>query len=118
MRPQAANKGIAFSYNRAVLPASVTVDAKRLRQILLNLLSNAIKYTQSGSVTLNVRYASEVATFEVIDTGVGIPGDDLDRIFEPFERGRMDDCRRGHRGTDGDVDRCRHLDQTIPRCGA
>ena len=89
MRPQAANKGIAFSYNRAVLPASVTVDAKRLRQILLNLLSNAIKYTQSGGVTLNVRYASEVATFEVIDTGVGIPGDDLDRIFEPFERGRM-----------------------------
>jgi CheY-like chemotaxis protein len=64
-------------------------DAKRLRQILLNLLSNAVKYTQSGSVTLNVRYASEVATFEVIDSGIGIPEDDLERIFEPFERGRM-----------------------------
>ncbi|HEX3485568.1 MAG TPA: ATP-binding protein [Micropepsaceae bacterium] len=90
MRPQAANKGIEFHCNRSAhLPRNVTVDAKRLRQILLNLLSNAIKYTQSGSATLNVRYASEVATFEVIDTGIGIPNEDLDRIFEPFERGRM-----------------------------
>jgi signal transduction histidine kinase/CheY-like chemotaxis protein len=90
MRPQAAVKNLAFSYKCAAhLPRSVMADAKRLRQILLNLLSNAVKYTQSGSVTLNVRYASEVATFEVIDSGIGIPEDDLERIFEPFERGRM-----------------------------
>ncbi len=90
MRPQATAKGIAFSCTRPPqLPATVTADGKRLRQILLNLLSNAIKYTPSGSVLLNVRYASEVATFEVIDTGIGIPEEDLDRIFEPFERGRM-----------------------------
>ncbi|HXJ02647.1 MAG TPA: HAMP domain-containing sensor histidine kinase, partial [Micropepsaceae bacterium] len=90
MRPQAANKGIEFHFNRTPhLPRYVTADAKRLRQILLNLLSNAVKYTQTGSATLNVRYASEVATFEVVDTGIGIPKEDLDRIFEPFERGRM-----------------------------
>jgi len=90
MRPQAQNKGIEFLSKRSPqLPRVVTTDAKRLRQILLNLLSNAIKYTQTGSATLNVRYASEVATFEVIDTGIGIPNEDLDRIFEPFERGRM-----------------------------
>ena len=90
MRPQAVSKGIEFHYQRTpLLPRYVTADAKRLRQILLNLLSNAIKYTPTGSATLNVRYASEVATFEVIDTGIGIPKEDLDRIFEPFERGRM-----------------------------
>jgi signal transduction histidine kinase/DNA-binding NarL/FixJ family response regulator len=90
MRPQAADKGIEFHCERSAhLPRNVTADAKRLRQILLNLLSNAIKYTQAGSATLNVRYASEVATFEVVDTGIGIPQEDLDRIFEPFERGRM-----------------------------
>jgi signal transduction histidine kinase/DNA-binding NarL/FixJ family response regulator len=90
MRPQAENKGIEFHSRRSPqLPRFVTTDAKRLRQILLNLLSNAVKYTQSGSATLNVRYASEVATFEVTDTGIGIPNEDLDRIFEPFERGRM-----------------------------
>lgn len=90
MRPQAAAQHITFHYERNPhLPTYVTADAKRLRQILLNLLSNAVKYTHAGSATLNVRYASEVATFEVIDTGIGIPKEDLDRIFEPFERGRM-----------------------------
>ncbi len=89
MRPQAAAKHIAFHYERNPhLPVYVNADAKRLRQILLNLLSNAVKYTHAGSATLKVRYASEVATFEVIDTGIGIPKEDLDRIFEPFERGR------------------------------
>jgi signal transduction histidine kinase/DNA-binding NarL/FixJ family response regulator len=90
MRPQAAAKHIAFHYERNPrLPAYVTADAKRLRQVLLNLLSNAVKYTLSGSATLIVRYASEVATFEIIDTGIGIPKEDIERIFEPFERGRM-----------------------------
>src|SRR5258706_3704177 len=91
MRPQAAAKHVAFHYERNPhLPAYVNADAKRLRQILLNLLSNAVKYTHAGSATLKVRYASEVATFEVIDTGIGIPKEDLDSIFEPFERGRTD----------------------------
>jgi CheY-like chemotaxis protein/anti-sigma regulatory factor (Ser/Thr protein kinase) len=64
------------------------VDQKRLRQILINLLSNAIKYTERGSASLVVRYRSQVAEFEVSDTGVGIPAGDLERVFEPFERGQ------------------------------
>ncbi len=80
MRPQAAAKHVAFHYERNPhLPVYVNADAKRLRQILLNLLSNAVKYTHAGSATLKVRYASEVATFEVIDTGIGIPKEDLDK---------------------------------------
>jgi signal transduction histidine kinase/ActR/RegA family two-component response regulator len=94
MRPQAAGKGIAFHHEWPPhLPQSVNVDAKRLRQVLLNLLSNAVKYTQAGSVSLTVRYASQVATFEVSDTGIGIPKEDIDRIFEPFERGRQSAVR-------------------------
>ncbi len=88
-RLQAAAKGIAFRYQPAAnLPACVHADQKRLRQILINLLSNAIKYTENGSATLSVRYRSEVAEFEIADTGLGIPPEDLDRVFEPFERGR------------------------------
>ena len=64
------------------------VDQKRLRQILINLLSNAIKYTERGNATLTVRYRSQVAEFEVSDTGVGIPANELERVFEPFERGQ------------------------------
>ena len=90
VRLQATVKGIAFHYeHNAHLPHHVSADAKRLRQILLNLLSNAIKYTHSGSAALKVSYRGEVATFEIIDTGIGIPKEDIERIFEPFERGRL-----------------------------
>ena len=63
-------------------------DQKRLRQILINLLSNAIKYTERGHASLVVRYRSQVAEFEISDTGIGIPANELERVFEPFERGQ------------------------------
>jgi CheY-like chemotaxis protein/anti-sigma regulatory factor (Ser/Thr protein kinase) len=68
------------------MPARVHTDEHRLRQILINLLSNAIKFTPEGEVTLRVRWRTEIAEFEVIDTGIGIAPDDLDRIFEPLQR--------------------------------
>ncbi|MDH5544147.1 MAG: ATP-binding protein [Gammaproteobacteria bacterium] len=84
---QARAKGITFKvHNIECLPSYVNADEKRLRQILLNLLSNALKYTEHGSVDLIVSYRNQVATFLVRDTGVGIPREDLTRIFEPFER--------------------------------
>ncbi len=87
-RLQAAAKGIAFHYQRPPhLPAWVHTDQKRLRQVLINLLSNAVKYTEQGHACLAVRYRSQVAEFEVSDTGLGIQQSDLERIFEPFERG-------------------------------
>lgn len=88
-RLQAAARGIAFRYRPpANLPLFVHTDQKRLRQILINLLSNAIKYTEQGYAALTIRYRSEVAEFEIADTGFGIAPEDLERIFEPFERGR------------------------------
>jgi len=86
---QAAAKGIEFRHVRTGrLPAVVQTDENRLRQILINLLSNAIKFTDSGSVTLQVRFHHQVAEFMVEDTGVGIHESDLERIFQPFERAR------------------------------
>jgi len=87
-RLQAMAKGLEFRSTRtANLPVCVHADQKRLRQILLNLLSNAIKYTDAGSVALAVRYDNGLAEFEISDSGMGVPADELDRIFEPFERG-------------------------------
>ena len=80
---------ISYSAGRRMLPAVVYADEKRLRQILINLLSNAIKFTQTGSVHFVVHYRSPVAEFEVADTGPGIQPDDIERIFEPFERGAL-----------------------------
>jgi signal transduction histidine kinase/CheY-like chemotaxis protein len=87
-RLQALAKGLDFHYTRAPnLPSHVHADQKRLGQILINLLSNAIKYTQQGSVSLSIRYRGQIAEFEIADSGPGIPEADLDKIFEPFERG-------------------------------
>lgn len=87
-RMQAAAKNLTLDYKvEGRLPPFVRTDEKRLRQILINLLSNAIKYTQAGGATLTVRYRSQMALIEVADTGIGIAPEDIERIFEPFERG-------------------------------
>ncbi len=93
-RVQAENKGLQFHYHPAAnLPAFVRTDEKRLRQILINLLSNAIKYTPTGEASLTVRYRGLIAEFDVADTGIGIPATEIERIFEPFERGSADIAR-------------------------
>jgi PAS domain S-box-containing protein len=73
------------------LPASVQVDERRLRQVLLNLLGNAVKFTHAGRVALRLRArphgaASWTLAFEVEDTGVGMSAAELERIFQPFEQ--------------------------------
>ncbi len=93
-RLQAANRGIEFRYQvPSNLPTYVHTDQKRLRQILINLLSNAIKYTERGHASLVVRYRNPIAEFEISDSGVGIPAEDLERVFQPFERGSAPNVR-------------------------
>jgi len=87
LRPAAQEKGLRFVYEpEGNLPEWVRTDQIRVRQALINLLSNAIKFTSQGSVTLRVSYRSQIATFEIIDTGPGIAPEDQQRIFEPYVR--------------------------------
>ncbi len=75
----------------------VTGDRDRLKQVLVNLIDNAIKYTpEGGEVSVSVAAIAERAVVEVRDTGIGIPGDDRDRVFDRFFRVSTD---RGERGT-------------------
>lgn len=85
VQPQARAKGVKI--RRDVCDASIRVvaDREKLQQVLLNLLTNAIKYTPSGgTVTLRCSTSRRHATFQVTDTGLGIPLDKIERIFEPF----------------------------------
>ncbi|MBP0599414.1 response regulator [Herbaspirillum sp. LeCh32-8] len=92
--PQAEQKGLHFRFEQVGrLPGIVHADQKRVRQILINLLGNAVKFTDQGGVTLRVRYAREIAYFDIIDTGIGIADDDLERIFLPFERSNAANLR-------------------------
>jgi signal transduction histidine kinase/purine-cytosine permease-like protein len=85
---QAAARGLGFEHQRSgTLPSLVRADEKRLRQILINLLGNAVKFTRAGRVTLRSAYSREMARFEIEDTGPGMGETELQRVFEPFERG-------------------------------
>src|SRR5262245_9089925 len=97
----AEQKGLGFSVQLSPeLPKSIETDAKRLQQVLKNLLSNAFKFTRQGTVALEVypaspaiRYESEtlrvhdgVIAFSVSDTGIGIPHEKQQIIFEAFQQ--------------------------------
>ncbi|HEX6309032.1 MAG TPA: ATP-binding protein [Longimicrobiales bacterium] len=74
--------------------ATLETDSDKARQILANLLSNAVKFTERGSVTLRFRHDDTHGHFDVIDTGIGIPREQVDRVFDPFWQVERPNTRR------------------------
>ncbi|MFC6048526.1 ATP-binding protein, partial [Methylobacterium hispanicum] len=95
------------------LPRWLKGDENRLRQVLFNLLNNAVKFTAAGSVTLDVApeegsSGADRLRFRVIDTGIGIPKDRQNRLFQRFSQ--VDDSiQRDFGGTGLGLAICRHL---------
>jgi len=113
-RLRALDKGLALDFARAAdVPRYIRSDENKLRQILINLLGNAVKFTETGRLTLRVLMQQDEGEggrqgegetislspppplspsiflcFEVADTGPGIPPEDLERIFNPFDQGQ------------------------------
>ncbi|MGB3500206.1 MAG: hybrid sensor histidine kinase/response regulator [Mesorhizobium sp.] len=83
-QPLAQEKGLRLRIVASSL--NVMTDQNLLRRLIQNLVSNAIKYTRSGSVLIGVRRRGELAEIQVIDTGIGIPGDKLNSVFTEFMR--------------------------------
>ncbi len=93
MSPRASEKLLMLDVNRfGPTPVTVTLDATRLKQILVNLASNAIKFTDKGSVQIEMSSEPSEAgdrhylVFTISDTGIGIDPDKHDRLFKPFSR--------------------------------
>lgn len=103
--PQAAMKGLTLEFDYAAdLPEWVTIDERKLRQVLINLLNNAIKFTKEGSVSLRVFFAVRsisqtfpILRFEVEDTGVGIAPGEMDLLFKAFMQ--TESGRKSGKGT-------------------
>ena len=97
---RAQEKGLALSCEIAGdVPNNVIGDPTRLRQVIMNLLGNAIKFTASGTVELRVETDGDPSLprslrFSVQDTGIGIPGETLPRVFERFTQADSSTTRR------------------------
>jgi CheY-like chemotaxis protein/anti-sigma regulatory factor (Ser/Thr protein kinase) len=87
VRKRAADKGLAFNAELENIPHRIIADRERIIQVLSNLLSNAVKFTPSGQVRFTARAESGKLYFEVGDTGPGMSGELMGRLWEAFEQG-------------------------------
>ncbi|MBK5286735.1 MAG: response regulator [Bacteroidia bacterium] len=100
LRFKADEKGIDFSIAvKDNIPSSLLGDPLRLCQVLINIAGNAVKFTDKGSVKINCRCISQdereaLLEFTIVDTGIGIPEDKIEKIFESFMQASSDHSRK------------------------
>jgi signal transduction histidine kinase len=86
LRSLAVERGLEFESR---VPPGLPIaygDAKRIRQCLLNLAGNALKFTRQGRVDITVEQQGEELIYRVVDTGIGIPKDELEKVFDEFRQ--------------------------------
>ena len=98
--PSASQKGLLISMHCDCRPGDIVRgDPVRLQQVMNNLISNAIKFTEQGRVTIAIRSLEQVEGYtiwrvEVRDTGIGVAGEHLEQLFQPFVQAEMSTSRR------------------------
>ncbi|MEX1183624.1 MAG: GAF domain-containing sensor histidine kinase [Gemmatimonadota bacterium] len=94
IEPLAGEKDLAIVLQEPPQALKAVTDERKVRQILTNLLSNAVKFTEEGTITVAVSSSDDEITVRVSDTGIGIPAEHLERIFEPFWQVEQSATRR------------------------
>jgi signal transduction histidine kinase len=85
-RPLMEKKGLGLSVEVSPGIGTISSDRRRVGQVLMNLISNAIKFTPSGEVRVSCHRAGGWVVVSVTDTGIGINGEDLNKLFMPFQQ--------------------------------
>ena len=108
MGPMAEQAGLRLTWRIDATCLPVQADRSRLRQVLLNLLSNAIKYNRAGGeVRVESNCADGTCELQVCDSGAGLSAEQVERLFQPFER--LDADRSGIAGTGIGLSLCKRL---------
>jgi len=100
LKPKADEKGLWLTHGiDSDVHTHVMGDPVRVRQILLNFMNNAIKFTEKGGINIRVSAQKQTDThitlkFEVEDTGIGIPADRMDKLFQPFSQADSSTTRK------------------------
>ncbi len=96
--PAIERAGLELREDLPTLAQPVLVDLEMWEKVVLNLLSNALKFTLRGHISVALRHVEEMVELEVSDTGIGIPSEEIPRLFERFHR--LDEARgRSHEGS-------------------
>src|SRR5205085_11249817 len=99
VQPLAEQKGLRLTTSLPREPIRMTSDIDKSRQILVNLLGNAVKFTDAGTIAVRVRHqGTDAVRIEIRDPGIGIPEEELARLFRPFAQVDTGLTRR-HGGT-------------------
>ena len=85
-------QGRSLNFKNLVPPdlAPVLADPGRLRQVLMNLVGNAIKYSESGSISVSASAENDKIKIRIKDSGIGIEAEEIEKLFESFERGKTE----------------------------
>ncbi|MDQ6830652.1 MAG: ATP-binding protein [Gemmatimonadota bacterium] len=84
IQPLTRRKRLEFIVELPDHPVPMRTDRRKVRQVLLNLLANSVKFTESGSVSMRAHLDGEWVVFDVADSGIGIPIEHIEHIFDPF----------------------------------
>ena len=94
VEPEATGRGLALRVEPGADDVAAHADRERLMQVLLNLTSNAIKFTPRGGIVVATEATPELVTIAVRDTGIGVPAEKLEAIFDPFMQGHGSPAER------------------------
>lgn len=114
LEPQAQEKNLSINARLAEIDLGVEGDPDMLYQVVINLVSNAVKYTPEGgrvTVSADSDNLTRTVVVSIADTGLGIPPDDVDRVFDKFYR--VENYKRVAKGTGLGLSLCRHIVETV-----